>query len=139
MANKSKYIAKNMRQECNELDCYTCDYFDHKGHCAADEEIHDCSYCKNAFTDHRLTSDNDLSYCSIGRCEKDMSAFICSAVAHRPPVQIIVQKYRKEIRQNVDVFHYAPAYCPVCGRRIVENEPYLKNERENKNNRKGEF
>lgn len=139
MAGKQEYVAKNMRRECSETDCYTCDYFDHKGHCSADEEIHDCDYCKNAFTDRRLTDENDLSYYSIGRCEKGLSAFICSAVANSPPVKIIVQKDREEIKQNVDVFHYAPAYCPVCGRKIVENEPYLKREREKKNNRKGEF
>lgn len=51
MDKKIRYSAKNMRPDCNERDCFTCNYFDHsKGYCSADKEIKDCSYCKNAFT-----------------------------------------------------------------------------------------
>lgn len=134
MFKKIKYSAKNMRPECNEMDCITCNYFDHKkGYCSADNEIKDCSYCKNAFTDLRLHSDNDLSYTSIGRCDKGFGAFICSAAIYRPPVKIIVQKYREDIKRNVDVFHFTPIFCPVCGRKIVENEKILKEEQEKYN------
>lgn len=73
MAKKIKYVAKNKRPECNEVDCFICNYFDHKkGYCSADKEINDCFYCKNAFTDLRLDSDNDLSYMSIGQCDNGL-------------------------------------------------------------------
>ena len=133
-SKKIRYSAKNMRPECNERDCFTCNYFDHsKGYCSADKEIKDCSYCKNAFTDLRLDPDNDLSYMSIGLCDNGFGAFICSTALYRPPVKIIVQKYQEEIKQNVDVFYYTPAFCPMCGRKIVENEKFLKEEQERKN------
>ncbi len=129
MAKKIKYFAKNKRPECNEMDCFTCNYFDHKkGYCSADKEIKDCSYCKNAFTDLRLDPENDLSYMSIGQCDDGYGAFICSTALYRPPVKIIVQKYREDIKRNVDVFHYTPVFCPVCGRKIVENEQTIKEE-----------
>lgn len=128
MSRKIKYFAKNKRPECDIMNCFGCSYLNHKtGHCSADEEIKDCDYCKNAFTDLRLDAENDLSYISIGRCEDGYGAFICSGAVCRSPVKIIVQKYREDIKRNVDVFHYTPVYCPVCGRKIVENEPYLKN------------
>lgn len=38
----------------------------------------------------------------------------------------VVQTYREDIKQNVDVMHYTPAYCPVCGREIIENKKYLQ-------------
>lgn len=134
MAKKIKYFAKNKRPECNKMDCFTCNYFDHKkGRCSADKEITDCSYCKNAFTDLRLDSDNDLSYMSIGHCDYGFGAFICSTALYRPPVKIIVQKYQEDIKQNVDIFHYTPIFCPVCGRKIVENEQFIKEELERLN------
>ena len=134
MAKKIRFCARNMRLECNEMDCFTCNYFDHKkGYCLADKKIKDCPYCKNAFTDLRLEPDNDLSYMPIGRCDNGFGAFICATALYRPPVKIIVQKYREDIKQNVDIFCYTPTFCPMCGRKIVENEKFLKEERETKN------
>ena len=130
MAKKIRYTAKNMRPECNERDCFTCNYFDHrKGYCSADKKIKDCSYCKNAFTDLRLDPHKDLSYMSIGQCDNGYEAFISSTALFIPPVQIIVQKCGENL-QNVDVFHYTPIFCPVCGRKIVENEQFFKEEQE---------
>ncbi len=127
MAKKIKYFAKNKRPECNEMDCFTCNYFDHEtGYCSADKLIKDCSYCKNTFRDLRQDPENDLSYMSIGQCDNGYGAFICSTALYRPPVKIIVQKYREDIKRNVDVFHYTPVFCPVCGRKIVENEQTIK-------------
>lgn len=129
MLKELRHYAKNMRSECSEKDCFTCNYFDcKKSYCLADKEIKDCSYCKNAFTDLRLDPDNDFSYKSIGSCDNGFGAFMCATALNRPPVKIIVQKYQKEIKQNVDVFCYTPAFCPMCGRKIVENEKFLKKE-----------
>ena len=86
-----------------------------------------------AKTHLRLDPDNDLSYMSIGRCDNGFGAFNCSTALYRPPVKIIVQKYQEEIKQNVDVIYYTPAFCPMCGRKIVENEKFLKEEQERKN------
>lgn len=124
---KIKYFTKNMRPECDKRDCLGCAYLNHEtGYCSADNEIKDCKYCKNAFTDKRLDDDNDLSYTSIGHFESGYGVFIRASAACNPPVAIIVQVHRKDLKRNVDVACYAPQFCPVCGRKIIENEPYLK-------------
>lgn len=134
MADEIKYVATNMRPECDKLDCFGCAYLDHEtGYCSADEDIKDCDYCKNAFTDKRLDDDNDLSYTSIGRFESGYGVFMRAAAAYNPPVAIIVQTYRKDLKHNVDVACYAPKYCPVCGRKIIENEKFLQKEHNQKN------
>lgn len=127
MRNKRKYVAINMRPECHEEDCYSCHYFDHKGHCSADKEIKDCDYCKTAFSDRRLDADNDLSYMGIGKGCDGFHAYIRASAAYNPPVAIVVDMRRDDLNRNVDVYRYAPAYCPMCGRKIIENETYLKN------------
>lgn len=86
----------------------------------------DCAYCKNAFTDQRLDKHHDLSYLSVGVSEKGFHSYICSSASYKPPVSIVVQEYRDDLRRNVDVVYYTPKYCPVCGRKITENERFLK-------------
>lgn len=136
MADEIKYVATNMRPECNSLNCFGCAYLDHKtGYCSADDEIKDCDYCKNAFTDKRLDDDNDLSYMSIGCFENGYGVFMRTSAAYKPPVAIIVQMFHKDLKRNVDIACYAPIYCPICGRKIIENDTYIKNQ-EAKNGRK---
>ena len=130
MAEEIKYFASNMRAECNRTECLTCSYFDCKsGHCSADEKIKDCDFCKNAFTDLRFDKENDLSYLSIGQCENGFSAFIRATSVYKPPIQILVQQYRNDLKHNVDIFCFTPAYCPMCGRKITENEPFIKGDK----------
>lgn len=120
-----EYVATNLYPGCNGSECYGCSYFDHDGHCSAAEDIHDCEYCKTAFTDKRLTEENDLSYLCIGKSANGFSAFIGSSAMHRPPVEISVQQWNEQHQRNHDIFRFTPEYCPMCGRRITENEPYL--------------
>lgn len=130
MKENMKYVATNFRPECDKRDCLGCAYFDHETeHCSAEDEIKDCDYCKNAYTDKRLDDDNDLSYTSIGHFESGYGVFIRAAAAYNPPVAIIVQTYRNDLKRNVDVACYTPTYCPICGRKIIENETYLKKAR----------
>ena len=134
MEDKIKFVATNMQSECPETDCFACPYFNHlTAYCSAADKIKDCEYCKNACTDQRLDEQNDLSYISIGSHENGFSAFICSSAASNPPVSIVVQMYRNDWKRNVDIVHYAPAYCPVCGRKIIENERFLKKLQEKNN------
>ena len=127
MKEKMKYVAVNMRPECDPTECLECPYFDtDTGHCSADEKIKGCKYCSNAFSDLRLDAHHDLSYLPIGNAEKGFAAFVRASAEYKPPVCIVVQTYREDIKQNVGVMHYTPAYCPVCGREIIENKKYLQ-------------
>lgn len=87
------------------------------------ENINDCKYCKTAFTDERLTEENDLSYFSIGKCADGFGAFIASSAMNRPPVEILVQQWNEQHQRNHVIFRYTPLYCPMCGRQITENSP----------------
>ncbi len=130
MKKKINYEAKNLRPECDPSECFECPYFDtDAAYCSAGEKIKSCKYCTNAFTDLRLDCHHDLNYFPIGKAEKGVTAFIRSSAEYRPPVCIIVQQYREDIKQNVDIVHYTPAYCPVCGREITENIKFLQEER----------
>lgn len=127
MNKKNNHEPKNLRPECDPSECCRCPYFDAgTAYCSAGERNKSCKYCTNAFTDRRLDGNGDLSYFSIGRAEKGITAFIRSSAEYRPPVCIVVQKYREDIKHNVDIVHYTPAYCPVCGRQIVENKKFLQ-------------
>lgn len=129
MNKKNNYAAKNLRSECDPSECYGCPYFDtDAAYCFASEKIKSCKYCTNAFSDLRLGSHHDLSYLPIGKAENGAAAFIRSSAEYRPPVCIIVQQYREDIKQNVDIVHYTPAYCPICGRQIIENKKFLQEE-----------
>ena len=119
------YYAEKIRPECNEENCFTCPYFDHKGHCLADEEINDCDYCKNAFTDRRLDETNDTGYMSIGRSMDGFRMSIDARALGHPPVSITLFMYQPDIQRNVMVAQFTPKYCPMCGRKITENEPFL--------------
>ena len=130
MNKKNNYAAKNLRSECISSECYGCPYFDtDAAYCFAGEKIKSCKNCTNAFSDLRLDSHHDLSYLPIGKVENGVAAFIRSSAEYRPPVCIIVQHYCEDIKQNVDIMHFTPAYCPVCGRQIFENKKFLQEER----------
>lgn len=129
MNKKNNHEAKNLRPECDPSECFGCPYFDmDTAYCSVRKKIKGCKYCTNAFTDRRLDSKGDLSYFPIGRAEKGITAFIRSSAEYRPPVCIVVQKYREDIKQKVDIVHYTLAYCPVCGRQIIENKKFLQEE-----------
>ena len=98
----------------------------HNGHCSADEKINDCAYCKNAFTDERLDETNDDSYISIGRSMDGFSMSLDARALGRPPVSITLFMYQPDIQKNIMVSQFTPKYCPMCGRKITENEPFLK-------------
>lgn len=121
------YIATNLREECDPIECLTCPYFDvNTKHCSADEKIWGCKYCKNAFTDLRLDRRHDLQYIQIGKAENGTVAFMRSSAEYKPPVSIVVQQYREDIQQNVDIAIITPKYCPFCGRKIIENKQFWK-------------
>ena len=119
------YYAEKIRPECDEADCYTCPYFDHDGHCSADEEINDCAYCKNAFTDGRLDETNDGSSLSIGVSMDGFRMSIDASASEHPPVRITLTMHRPDLKRNITVAYFTPKYCPMCGRKITENEPFL--------------
>lgn len=76
-----------------------------------------CRMCDSAFTNPELAPDNDLSYCSIGKCEKGYRMFIRSGDGK--PVEILVEKWNDVAGWQI-IGHYYPKYCPECGRHITE-------------------
>lgn len=77
-----------------------------------------CRFCLNAFVDKTLTPDNDLSYLSIGFCERGRS--MCIRSGDGRPTLILVSEAVNGI--NVDVAVYKPKFCPECGRELLENK-----------------
>lgn len=76
-----------------------------------------CRMCDSAFTNPELTPDNDLSYWSIGKCEKGYRMFIRSGDGK--PVEILVEKWNDGAGWQI-IGHYCPQYCPECGLPITE-------------------
>lgn len=131
-----RYVAVNKRPECDEKDCYLCDYFGPNNTCFADDKLIGCKYCRNANSDARLDEDHDLSYCSIGECDNGFGTFIAAHASSRvPSVVIMVQQWNEQHQCNHIVSRFVPKYCPMCGRLITENEPYLhRDDGKDKNN-----
>ena len=118
-------------------DCYTCEYFDHKGNCSAHEEIKCCMYCSSSESDRRISSENDLNYMAIGGrdtlLQKGYILYMKSGVSDQTaPVQILLQKWSEDIGRNVDIMRFTPKYCPMCGRLIKENLPFIGDKDERK-------
>lgn len=81
-----------------------------------------CGYCLNAKSDPdgELTSDNDFSSCSVGRCDKGYRMSIDTGSSR--PTRIIFTKWDDKRKENVDIGWYTPKFCPECGRRLIEND-----------------
>lgn len=80
-----------------------------------------CGMCINATVDEELTPENDWSYFGLGNCEPGLR--LVFKTGGGKPTEILVEiRGSKHGWQTVGV--YRPAYCPNCGRLLVEN---LKN------------
>lgn len=126
MKHDKEHYATNLHPGCDEKDCYTCPYFDYKGRCHFDEKVKDCDYCSTAFTDERLDPETDFQSIPVGDCNEGFSVYLDTGVANHPPISIKVYMWRDDLRQNITVATFTPHFCPMCGRKIVENEPFLK-------------
>lgn len=80
-----------------------------------------CKMCVNASVDGELNHDNDLSYIGIGSCEKGLRLLF--KTGDGKPTEILVERWDDKHGWQTVGF-YRPAYCPNCGRPLVEN---LKN------------
>ncbi len=84
-----------------------------------EEELMDACYmCNNAHVDPELTSDNDFSAFSIGKCAAGYRILFESGWAR--PTEITFEKV-EEIG-FVTIGFYRPRYCPNCGRELFENK-----------------
>ena len=91
------------------------------------ENIPACGMCNNAFVDPELRPDNDLSYFTLGDSVDGKRMMLRSGAGK--PVEIIMEEFdRKSMRWGV-VGCYIPKFCPNCGRKLVENERSLANDR----------
>lgn len=80
-----------------------------------------CKMCLNATVDGDLRHDNDLSYIGIGDCNPGLRMMFKTGDGR--PTEIVVERWDSVCGWNT-VGVYRPAYCPNCGRLLVEN---LKN------------
>ena len=78
-----------------------------------------CKMCFNAHTDPELTSDNDLSYSTIGECT-DLYRLMFRSGDDRP-TGILFERWNKDSGWHMLGFYW-PKFCPNCGRRLTENE-----------------
>lgn len=79
-----------------------------------------CYMCTNAYTDPRLTHDNDLSYFQIGDCAKNIRTLFASG--NQRPTQIIIEQWNKTQHYWDLIGTYTPKFCPNCGRKLLENK-----------------
>ena len=79
-----------------------------------------CHVCCNSVVEPELTSDNDLSYISVGKADKFYNLFIRSG--NNKPTALIVSKWEEKLGHNIDIGFYKMKYCPECGRKLIENE-----------------
>lgn len=81
-----------------------------------------CRYCDNAHTNPGLTSDNDLSYFSIGFVERSYTLYFRSG--DNRPTAIVFSHFFEGRNYSNDIALYIPKFCPECGRRLFENDFY---------------
>jgi len=80
----------------------------------------DLSYTKEGISKFKLlTSNNDLSYKSIGCTDQDHNMLIRSGGGK--PTEIIVQQWNDMFQCNEIVGVYKMKYCSECGRKLIEN------------------
>lgn len=91
------------------------------------ESIIPCGMCDNAFVNPELRPDNDLSYITLGNFVDRKRMMLRSGAGK--PVQILVEEYdQKSMRWGL-IGYYTPKFCPNCGRKLVENERSLADDR----------
>ena len=78
-----------------------------------------CKMCFYAHTDPELTSDNDLSYSTIGECTDSYRLMFRSGDDR--PTGILFEEWNRD-RGWQTLGFYWPKFCPNCGRRLTENE-----------------
>ena len=80
-----------------------------------------CHMCLNAYVDPNLTHDNDLSFHTIGKSSSKFRLMFRSGAGR--PTEIL---FEEKALDNAIAWHlvgfYQPAYCPNCGRKLIENE-----------------
>ncbi len=77
-----------------------------------------CHLCENACTNPELTSDIDLHFSTIGKCEPHYRILFETGRARPTVINFEVLK-GDEMRM---VGFYRPRFCPNCGRKLFENE-----------------
>lgn len=80
------------------------------------DKFKSCYMCNNARVDDELTDDNDLSYFSVGLCERGFRIMVSSGNGR--PVEIIFEQWVRNEWRLVGV--YCPSHCPNCGRELSE-------------------
>lgn len=78
-----------------------------------------CRMCNNARVDDELTEDNDLSYFSVGKCEKPFRIQLASGDGK--PVRLLFEFLFGKRWSTVAVYY--PKHCPNCGRELLEYGP----------------
>ena len=78
-----------------------------------------CYMCNNAHTDPDLTSDNDLSYITVGECGDGYRIMFRSGDGRST---VLVFEGRGHDGCWYLLGLYEPKFCPNCGRRLTENE-----------------
>ena len=79
--------------------------------------LHDCDFCRNAYTCEELSHDNDLSYMSVGK--GDDNTRMLFATGDKRPTLLIVET--RTDRGFKPIATLKPKYCPFCGRELIEN------------------
>lgn len=77
-----------------------------------------CRMCLNATVDGDLNHDNDFSSIGIGSCETGLRMMFITG--NGQPTEILVERWYDK-HGWLTVGYYRPAYCPNCGRLLVEN------------------
>lgn len=98
-------------EECEEL----ADYLEENGVVVSSPG---CHYCDNAATVPELSSDEDLSYKGIGRCDNQVR--ILFRTGDRKPTALLFERWRENYGWET-IGDYIPKFCPECGRKLVEN------------------
>lgn len=79
-----------------------------------------CCFCNNAVVDPRLTPDNDLSYCPVGKVADGYGLLFRSGDDR--PTALVLEMWDKRLNRNLDIGLYVMKYCPECGRKLIENK-----------------
>lgn len=83
------------------------------------EEVMACGFCVNASIDDELQADSDLSYMSLGKCERGYRVLFRSGDGK--PTELLFERWHEKMGWK-PIGYYQPQYCPNCGRKLIENE-----------------
>lgn len=79
-----------------------------------------CRFCYNCNVDKELSQNNDLSYCSIGDMLEGFN--MCIRSGGNRKTSIMVYRFNNKKKENETIGIYTMNFCPVCGRKLIENE-----------------